>query len=49
MAISGGLLFGTVITMVFVPTLYATVFRVRKGQRAEPEAPPAAGGVTAST
>ncbi len=42
-AISGGLLFGTVITMVFVPTLYAIVFKVREGKRkgAEPEPVPA--------
>ncbi len=36
-AISGGLLFGTVMTMVFVPTLYAIVFKVRKGKPAAPE------------
>ena len=46
-AISGGLLFGTVITMVFVPTLYATVFRVRKGERAEPGPEPEPAAVTA--
>ena len=36
-AISGGLLFGTVMTMIFVPTLYAIVFKVRKAKPAEPE------------
>ena len=42
-AISGGLLFGTVMTMVFVPTLYAIVFRIRKGKGdTEPESAPAA-------
>jgi multidrug efflux pump subunit AcrB len=32
-AISGGLLFGAVMTMVFVPTLYAIVFKIRKGKK----------------
>lgn len=39
-AISCGLLFGTVMTMVFVPTRYAIVFRIREGKRAEPELAP---------
>ena len=37
-AISGGLLFGTIMTMVFVPVLYAIVFKVDKARKdAEPE------------
>ncbi len=35
-AICGGLMIGTVMTMVFVPTLYATLYKVREGKRAEP-------------
>ncbi len=43
-SISGGLLVGTVMTMVFVPTLYAAVFNVRKGEK---EAAPSGQPVTA--
>ena len=34
-SISGGLLIGTIMTMVFVPTLYATVFNVSDGNKGE--------------
>ena len=40
-AISGGLLFGTVMTMVFVPVLYAIVFKIGEGKKdTEPEPAP---------
>lgn len=45
MAIMGGLLVATVLTLFFLPALYAAWFRVRDGQTARPEAH--AGRVTA--
>ncbi len=41
-AIMGGLLVATLLTLVFLPTLYITFFRVKEGEAAPTAGPPAA-------
>jgi multidrug efflux pump subunit AcrB len=40
-AIMGGLLVATLLTLVFLPTVYVTIFRAKPGQPAEPVVPAA--------
>jgi multidrug efflux pump subunit AcrB len=42
-AIMGGLLIATVLTLVFLPTVYVTIFRAKPGDPVTPVAQPAAG------
>lgn len=49
-ALMGGITSATVLTVFFLPALYATAFRVKHHERAQPDgSPPSDGGTTAGT